>query len=277
MTTAPPLPERPSEALLARLDDPQTAADLNRLLDRVGELNALFDMLEGTLKRGPDVSNNVGRLIRETRERVPSLDADLPRLIEQGQRVSQALGTPEAEKLLTTLENPQTMTALNQLVEKLPDLLALSQMADQFLQRGPDISNNIGRLLREFRESQSQPGGLGELTTHVKSFDLAAASRALSNLTQLANSPEIRNLSQSGIFGRETVNLVSDVAEAARIASRENESPVVKPRAGVIETVKSVVAVARDPAVQRTVSFAVSFAHNLGVILARRSGQERKR
>ena len=126
-----------------------------------------------------------------------------------------------------------------------------------------------------FRESQAQPGGLGELTTHVKSFDLAAASRALSNLTQLANSPEVKNLSQSGIFGRETVNLVSDVAEAARIASRENESPVVKPRAGVIDTVKSVVAVARDPAVQRTVGFAVSFAHNLGVILARRSQQER--
>lgn len=126
-----------------------------------------------------------------------------------------------------------------------------------------------------FRESQAQPGGLGELTTHVKSFDLAAASRALSNLTQLANSPEVKNLSQSGIFGRETVNLVSDVAEDARIASRENESPVVKPRAGVIDTVKSVVAVARDPAVQRTVGFAVSFAHNLGVILARRSQQER--
>lgn len=275
MTIAPSPPERPSEALLARLDDPQTAADLNRLLDRVGELNALFDMLEGALKRGPDLSNNVGRLIRETRERVPGIETDLPRLAQQGQRVSQALATPEAEKLLSKLEDPATLNAMNQLVDKLPDLLAASQMLDAFLKRGPDISNNVGRLLREFRTSQGQPGGLGELVSQVKNFDVLAASRGLNNLTQMANSPEMRNLAQSGIFSPETVNLVSDVAEAARLASHQNEQPLsaVSARPGLRATLGTVVSAVRDPAVQRTVSFALSFARNLGVALARRGAQ----
>lgn len=274
MTLAPP---RPSETLLARLDDPQTAADLNRLLDRVGELNALFDMLEGTLKRGPDLSNNVGRLIRETRERVPGIEQDLPRLAQQGQRVSRALNTPEAERLIGKLEDPATLSALNTLVEKLPDLLAASQMLDSFLKRGPDISNNVGRLLREFRTAQNGPGGLSEFSTHLKNFDLNAASRGLATLTQLSNSPELRNLSQSGIFGRETVNLVSDVAEAARMASHQNVSPAVRPSGGLLGAVKGVVAVARDPAVRRSVKFAVAFAQELGKTLARRADQEHRR
>ena len=259
----------PSSALLARLEDPQTVAQLLRLLDRVGEFNALFDLLESGLQRGPGIADNLGRLIRETRERVPGVSADLPRLVEHGQRLGRVLDTPDAQKLLTVLEDPATLRAAGQLVAKLPDLLLLSQMAESFLQRGPAISNNVGRLLREFRTAQQGQDGLGSLLGMIVKLDLAVVHRTLTSVAQLLGSSDLRHLLGSQVFGRDAVNMVGDLAVAATTAARRSQGQHLA-RPSLLGTWRGLVTLLRDPAVRRVLSFTLLFVQQLGVLLYQR-------
>jgi len=61
------------DLLMEKLNDPKVMYELSRLLDRVEQMNLLFDFFETFLQRGPSMADSVIRLIVELRENVGSL------------------------------------------------------------------------------------------------------------------------------------------------------------------------------------------------------------
>ena len=57
---------RDLDALVARLSDPATVRQLNTLLDNLGTLSAMLEMLQGFLSRSNEVLDNINELAHET-------------------------------------------------------------------------------------------------------------------------------------------------------------------------------------------------------------------
>ena len=146
-TTVPPLPHShtvtgPAESLLARLDEPRTAAALHDLLDNAELLAMLATMAEGLLRRSETLTGNLVASLAEVRSSSGLADLD-------GLRETAA----QAGALLPLL--PQVTPALTSLLE--------SRLAQ------PATINAVGTLAGAVAEglaapaSGRKPGALGLL------------------------------------------------------------------------------------------------------------------
>lgn len=158
--------------VIKQLNEPSTAAALKNLAKNAQVLDGLVIGVDGFLRRGEDIAENIGESIREfapksngngqLMEEVPLLINNLPTLAKTGNKISALAETKEFDALLSK-ENLATLTELVKLVNKPGTLDALREIAanaqvlaltvtalSAFLQRSEEIADNIGESIREF-------------------------------------------------------------------------------------------------------------------------------
>ena len=170
-TTVPPFPDNhthtvagPAESLLARLDEPRTAAALHDLLDNAELLAMLATMAEGLLRRSETLTGNLVASLAEVRS--SSGLADLEGLRESAAQVGALLPllsqvTPALTSLLGSgLSEPRTIDALGNLAGAVAEGLAapasgrkpgalglLGALKDPDTARGLDVLLGVARAL----------------------------------------------------------------------------------------------------------------------------------
>lgn len=152
-------PTTPSLRLLRRLDDPQTAATLDRLLDRLDMLAFAVEATDSFLRRGEELTDNIGEAIREAKGASPSVDGaalagKLPQLATAGAKLADVTASPAFAKLLDSglldrLADPSTLASLTTLLDKLPLLAFGATALNGFLRRGEELADNVADSLQE--------------------------------------------------------------------------------------------------------------------------------
>ena len=158
--------------VIKQLNEPQTASALKNLAKNAQVLDGLVIGVDGFLRRGEDIAENIGESIREfapksngngqLMEEVPQLINNLPTLAKTGNKISALAETKEFDALLSK-ENLATLQELVEIVNKPGTLDALREIAanaqvlaltvtalSAFLQRSEEIADNIGESIREF-------------------------------------------------------------------------------------------------------------------------------
>lgn len=238
-----------------KLADPETAAKLARLLERSDEIIALLDMIEGTLKRGPEYADNINSLVRQLR----ALDVGsggIEHLCDSLSRLKRLSESPALKKLEDKFTDEKSVEAMLSLLNNLGEISALMEMLVSALQRGPEYADNINGLLKRFRESSSDT--LTSLGTEIRSLNLPALRNTALQLTALIQSQQMQSLLASEIFGVDSIALVDRFARVAREASVEARIP--GPRIGIFAIFKYL----SDPDIQTTLRFLFGFAKKLG-------------
>lgn len=182
--------------VIQQLNQPQTAAALKNLAKNAQVLDLLVESLDGFLRRGEEITDNIGESIREftpvvngngnghkthLMDEMPELLSNLPTLAKTGNKFStiaesedfDALLQPEKiaalRELTDQLANPETLNSLKKVVEYAPMLVFLMEALDGFLRRGEEITDNIGESIRKFsgQISESGSGGFGEIAAQM--------------------------------------------------------------------------------------------------------------
>lgn len=214
----------PQEQLQARLADPGTVESLNRLLDRVDLISASVEMLDGFLRRGSEVADNVSESLEEIRGKgdheAIHLIESLPKLARAGSKMADVADSPSFDRLLASgllerLSEPDTIQGIATLLDKLEMLVFLATSLDAFLRRGNEIADSASEGMEE----------LQKLVAWVNLDELKQVAEELPQLTDAGH-----KLIQSGLLGR-----MSELTEAGMMLSRAGffDPDTVKPLAEI--------------------------------------------
>lgn len=144
------------------------------------------------------------------------------------------------------LNDPQTLSALGDLLTKLPEINAMLTITMGLMQRGPEMADNINESIQEFRDMS---GGMD--------FDMQGLMSSVQKFQTLLQSEEMKALFASDIFKPQTVAIVNKAADAMT-ESIEVYDPNKK--MGFFALMRSM----NDPDVQRALSFATNFLKLFG-------------
>ncbi len=267
------------EALLERLSDPRTAEALHQLLDHAELLAYSAGALDGLLRRGETITDNVAASLEEVRQAIPAergailgelaaLGNELPALTTTAHQLARLSAEPEFQATLTALRDPATLQALNQLLGQL-ELVAFGLSAlTSLAARGEELTDNIRASLDDVRgaipsESNEVIGQLFSLTILIPYLPrlVAVAPQFIQVIERLAPfvaSQEFDALLSSGVFQPATVKLVGQAGDA--FVEAYNEQRVRPRRLGL----RGLFGALRDPDVQRAASLIVNVAKRFG-------------
>lgn len=269
--------------LQARLNEPATAASINRLLDRIEELEQAVTTLTNTLSQAPGLVAMAGDMMDEAYHQAAIHGIDLEKRAQVGLH------------LLAKLTEPRMVAQLEQLMamaEQAPGLAAmLGDMADEAIgsaaRAGVDLEERaqLGlQLLKRLTEPQmvqqlnqaldmaEQAPGLiammGDMADDaVRSassagFDLeemlrkgAAAAQKINTLT---SSPEYAALMNSGLLDAHSLGLLANLGKAIS----NSQSRPIQPLGPM-----GLFSALRDPDVQKALGFLMNLAKELGKTL----------
>src|SRR5690606_13045463 len=101
--------------LMDKLSQQDTIEQLTKLLDRLEEFNAMFDMFEHFMQRGPEMADSLNRLIVMLREQGQGLDilSKLESSFQTLNRLQQFLYADEFKKLEENLLNDDMLKLMN--------------------------------------------------------------------------------------------------------------------------------------------------------------------
>lgn len=268
-----------AEALLERLSEPRTAEALHQLLDHAELLAYSAGALDGLIRRGEQIADNVAAGIDEVRQAIPpesgaqlgdlaALSEELPALTATATQLARLSAQPEFQATLAALRDPATLEALNQLLGKLGLVAYGLAAAEGVMQRGEELTDNIRASLDDLRgavpaESAEVIGQLLSLTVLLPYLPrlVAVAPKFIEIIERLAPfvaSKEFDAVLSSGVFQPETVKLVGQAGDA--FVASYNESRVRRERFGL----RRLIAALRDHDVQRAAGLIVTFAKRFG-------------
>jgi uncharacterized protein YjgD (DUF1641 family) len=261
----------PQEQLQARLADPRTVDSLNRLLDHLDAISASVEMLDGFLRRGDEIADNVAESVHEFRgqgEAAAGFVEKLPNLAKAGTKMadvanSAAFGRLLESGLLERLAEPGTIEGLTNLIDKLPLLSFAADSLDGFLRRGDEIADSAAESMNDLKK----------LTAHVNMEQLIQVADELPQLTtagqQLIKSGLLNkvselteagmSLSKAGFFEPKTVQTLAEMGRAAA-ESYDSAKAVPQKRYGIFDLLRLL----RDPAIQKTVNILVESSRRFG-------------
>lgn len=282
--------------VIAELNNPQTAEALKNLLKNARTLDALLTGVDGFLRRGDEIADNVGESIREFVpstnghgpkfiDEVPQLVNNLPTLARAGNKVSKLAETREFDELMQPerlgqlkdlsdkLANPETLAALNEIIDNAPTIAFLTTGVAGFLARGEEIADNIGESLREMRPqfSDEYAANFGSLLAHLPAalptitenlpplLDKAPVlMQTTAKLGEIAESEGVQAFLNSGMLTPELVQLLGDIGKTTVATEAEfRQSPKGVSFFGLFSATK-------DEDVQRGIGFMIALARNIG-------------
>lgn len=272
------------EALLDRLNEPRTVEALHQLLDHAELLAYSAGALDGLIRRGETITDNVATSLDEIRQALPvesgayvrelaALGKELPAITATATQLAQLSAQPEFQATLAALRQPATLQALNQLLGQL-ELVAFSVTAlNSLLQRSEELTDNIrsslddvrGAIPSESNEVIAQILSLAVLLPYLPRL-VAVAPKFIELIERLAPfvaSQEFDTLLSSGVFHSATVKLVGQAGDAF-VASYE-EQRRHPPKRGLLNLLGAL----RDPDVQRAATLIVAFGKRFGHSLER--------
>lgn len=268
-----------AEALLERLSEPRTAEALHHLLDHAELLAYSAGALDGFIRRGELIADNVAASIDDVRQIIPpesgaylgelaALGKELPALTATATQLARLSAEPEFQATLHALRDPETLQALNLLLSKLGLLSFGLTAAESLMQRGEEITDNIRDSLDDMRASV--PDANNEVIGQMLSLTVllpylprlvAVAPKFIEIIERLAPfvaSQEFDALLSSGVFQPATVKLVGQAGDA--FVASYAESRITKQRFGL----RDLLGALRDPDVQRAAALVVTFAKRFG-------------
>jgi uncharacterized protein YjgD (DUF1641 family) len=285
--------------VINELNNPQTASALKNLLRNAKTLDALLTGVDGFLQRGEEIADNVGETIREFApssngsgpsfiEEVPQLMNNLPSLAKTGNKLSKLAETKEFDALLQPeklallaelsekISKPETLAALNEIIENAPTVAFLAKGMTDFLGRGEEIADNIGEALREFRPQMSDkysaeigallsqlPRTLPMITENLPPLLEKAPilMQTTTKLGEIAESEGVQAFLNSGMLTPELVGFLGNIGRTTVETEHEFRSdPKSVSLFGLYGATK-------DADVQRGLGFLLALAKNIGKML----------
>lgn len=287
--------------VIAELNQPQTAAALKNLLKNAQTLDAILSGVDGFLKRGDEIAENVAESVREfvpqtngnghsaqLIEEAPQLLSNLPTLAKTGNKISKLAETKEFDELLQPeklallkelsdkLGNPQTLAALNEIIENAPTIAFLATGLSEFLKRGEEVADNIGEALQEFRPTLSDEyaANLGSLVSQLpKTLPTITENlppllekapilmQTTAKLGEIAESEGVQAFLNSGMLTPELVDLLGNIGQTTVQTEAEfRQNPKSISLFGLYGATK-------DEDVQRGLGFMIALAKNIGKML----------
>ena len=287
--------------VINELNNPQTAAALKNLLKNAKTLDALLTGVDGFLQRGEEIADNVGEAIHEFApksngngnspkfiEEVPQLVSNLPSLAKTGNKLSKLAETKEFDELLqpeklallsdlsNKLSNPNTLAALNEIIDNAPTVAFLTTGLSEFLKRGEEIADNLGEAIQEFRPTMSDkyaaeigvlvsqlPKTLPAITENLPPLLEKAPSLMKTGLQlgEIAESEGVQAFLKSGMLTPELVGFLGDIGKTTVETEHEfRKNPKSVSLFGLYGATK-------DEDVQRGLGFLLALAKNIGKML----------
>ncbi len=271
-TVSSPSPSQLNEELQQRLADPQVQHALSRLLDHLDTLSFTLEALDGFLRRGETVSENVAESVQELRQvrlretAVGSLLEQAPQLARTAGQLAQTAARADLDALarsglLERLTDPDTLEQLNQLLDRLPLVTVLVQGLEELLQRGEVVADSVADSLRELVQALSC----------VDQESLACLIRSLPKLIRAGNElvesgildeafPKLvragEEMLASGMLDPEVVRTLGGLGKTLADSCREAQQQSVEPVGGLWGLYRAT----RDPEVQKALGFLVAVA-----------------
>jgi hypothetical protein len=272
-----------AEQLLERLSEPHTLAALNQLLDHAELLAFSASSLDGFIRRGDLLADNVASSVADLRESLPptkipdlsqvgQLLQHLPQLTALTNQLADLSAKPEFQATLAILSTPTTLNSLNQLLSRMELLAFLVTASESLMQRGEEMTDNLRSSLDDLGSyapvtTADVLGSFGALLTFLPYLPRLAAVapkfiEVIEHLEPFIASPEFDALLSSGVFHADTVGLVGRAGDAfveSYTESRKNPQPV-----GILGLARAL----NDPDVQRAAGLIMKFAKKFGKTLA---------
>ncbi len=119
-----------------RLNDPNVAQSLNRLLDRLDSVAFFVESMDGFVRRGETIIDSISSTVDELRHSQSGENLDLlqktPQMLKTGSQLAEAAAVMNVERLneskvLERLTDAATLEALNKLLDQLPLISFLMQ------------------------------------------------------------------------------------------------------------------------------------------------------
>ncbi len=267
----------PQEQLQQRLQDPETAAVLLEVLDRLDVMALTLTSLDSFLRRGDEIIENVSESIQEVQQSVPETDLDvataqtlaenLPALIDALPELTASL--PRLLELNRRLGEPATFEAINQVLDRIDLVAASLEMMDSFLRRGDEVADNMAEGVREMvgmapTEEVAMLSTLAEALPQLLQIlpllvqMIPQLMEVTERLQSILESEEFAALMSSGVFAPRTVGIVAEVGEAlveGYEATRRQPQPP-----SLWQLFRSM----RDPEVRRALGLLAEFGSRLG-------------
>ncbi len=268
----------PQEQLQQRLNDPETAAVLLEVLDRLDVMALTLTSLDSFLRRGDEIIENVSESIQEVQQAVPETELDvpeatqtlaenLPALIDALPELTASL--PRLLELNRRLGEPATFEAINQVLDRIDLVAASLEMMDSFLRRGDEVADNMAESVREVvgmapTEEVAMLSTLAEALPQLLQIlplfvqMIPQLMEVTERLQTILESEEFAALMSSGVFAPRTVGIIAEVGNAmvdGYEATRRQPEPL-----SLWQLFRSM----RDPEVRRALGFLVEFGSRLG-------------
>ncbi|NJN18981.1 MAG: DUF1641 domain-containing protein [Oscillochloris sp.] len=268
------------QQLVARLEEPRTAAALHSLLDNAELLAFSVSAVDGLIRRGDRITSNLAQSVSDIKsalpedtsvytQHVPRLVAQTPQLADLLERLLPLADSPEFQRTLTLLGKPETMRALNSLLQHSELLVFAVSAADAFVRRGDQITENVRDSLRDLSPSSSDLNSLLESVSRLLPYLprlIAVAPQFIDIIERLAPfvaSEEFDALLDSGVFHADTVRLIGQAGDAF-VESYETVSKDDR-KLGVFGALMAL----NDPELQRVLALLVAFGRRFGRAVGR--------
>ncbi len=216
-----------------RLNNPDTAQALNRLLDRLDTIEEAVDKLDAMMTQGP------------------AMLAMMTDMADDVYREAEASGVDLDERLRLTLQlaerltAPRTAEVLSQLMARMDDLehlLALSEQAPGFMAMLVDMFDDV------YRQTEEAGYDLHKV--------IHEGPEAFIRINEFAASESFKKLLDSGVLDPEAIDIVGKVGDALVDCSCQDDMPEV----GLFGLLRAI----RDPDTRRALGFLTEFGRRFG-------------
>lgn len=259
-----------AEQLHDRLNDPNVADGLNRLLDRLDIVSFAVESMDGFVRRGEVIADSVASTVGDLKdvgnEDTMALLKKAPKMLETGTKLADAAGSMNVDelaksKVLERLTDPQTLNTLNALLDRLPLAAFMLESLEGFISRGDTIADNVSDMVGDLK--------LGDAKIDVNQFKSIleslpkfkeAGDKLLESDLMGDGLPKVIDagvsMVESGMLDKEVVTILGDLGKKSAETYKEIAAKPVEPVGGLWATLRAT----KDPDVQKSVGFFFAFA-----------------
>ncbi|MFT7634003.1 MAG: hypothetical protein ACI87E_005062 [Mariniblastus sp.] len=178
------------------------------------------------------------------------IDEKVSQATEQGVEVEPRIG--DLLEILLKVTEPKNMAALNTLVERLPQLTKLAQLADQV----PNLIATFGDLIDDFQQRCASEGiDMEKSLTN----GLHAALR-LGTYFEKDDLERLGELLKSDMLNHNSISVLSNAANSMASAQRDTCDSKIPERVGLL----GLIGLLRNPDIQKSLAFASKFGECFG-------------
>ncbi len=241
--------------------DAKSVEGLKRLAARADEIVALVDIIGAGLARGPEFADNVNGLVQLARNAAGPQGERIAELTGAVARLRALVESDSFKTLEAALQDPATGASLVKLLDRSGDLVALVDILDRFVQRGPEFADNVNSLVGVARGIKI-PLDVPAFLEALGKLDYVGLIGLTNTLYPILASPQVQTLlTRTEILSEDTLALVNAAAHSALEAQLEESKTDAK--RGAFGALMGL----GDPDVQRTVAFALGVAKRFGATL----------